>query len=236
MAVRRTFRDVADDIAGVSSSSPTARDIELKSLDKVRRSLQWDAATELAKYGVLGPSLGQARFSVELPQGVQHWKYSWASPCSSTTSKHLLDDASQPGDQVFPPPNQEHGPLFPSSCRFNVETLKQWYKRIDTRGAGEITQKEFIVAMRTHRELLAMFSKMRGMELADSSDGRADPSQDWHAQREETLRIKAILKEVDTDGSGTLEWEEFVDFFRRTGMLLEYKTRRSACDERQGCT
>ena len=33
-------------------------------------------------------------------------------------------------------------------------------------------------------------------------------------RRKENYRIKEILKEVDTDGSGTMEWDEFVDFFR----------------------
>mmetsp|Transcript_30841 Transcript_30841/g.48074 ORF Transcript_30841/g.48074 Transcript_30841/m.48074 type:complete len:429 (-) Transcript_30841:185-1471(-) len=43
----------------------------------------------------------------------------------------------------------------------------------------------------------------------------------------EVSKIKEILSEVDTDGSGSMEWPEFVEFFKRAGMLLEYKTRNS---------
>merc|ERR1712070_796074 len=60
--------------------------------------------------------------------------------------------------------------------------------------------------------------------------------QDVHSLRDEIYRIKEILKEVDTDGSGTMEWDEFVDFFRRAGLLLEYHTeynlnRTTLCSE-----
>jgi hypothetical protein len=44
-----------------------------------------------------------------------------------------------------------------------------------------------------------------------------------HEKRQEIYRIKQILRDVDTDNSGTMEWNEFVDFFRRAGFLLEYR-------------
>merc|ERR1712187_312965 len=46
--------------------------------------------------------------------------------------------------------------------------------------------------------------------------------QEAQRKREEIYRIKEILREVDTDGSGTMEWSEFLDFFKRAGFLLEY--------------
>lgn len=45
--------------------------------------------------------------------------------------------------------------------------------------------------------------------------------------KREISKIKEILSEVDIDGSGSMEWPEFVDFFKRAGLLLEYKTRDS---------
>lgn len=43
-------------------------------------------------------------------------------------------------------------------------------------------------------------------------------------EKEKIYKMKEILETIDKDGSGTMEWEEFVDFFRQAGLLLEYKT------------
>jgi len=37
--------------------------------------------------------------------------------------------------------------------------------------------------------------------------------------------VQALLEDVDEDKNGTLEWEEFIEFFRRAGYLLEYATK-----------
>jgi hypothetical protein len=41
----------------------------------------------------------------------------------------------------------------------------------------------------------------------------------------EMRRILKFLKEIDEDGNGTLEWDEFVAFFRKAGYLLEYSEK-----------
>lgn len=50
-------------------------------------------------------------------------------------------------------------------------------------------------------------------------------SEDDHTSRlrVQLSRFRQILNELDGDGSGEMEWEEFVDFFRRCGLLLEYQ-------------
>merc|ERR1719230_571596 len=71
--------------------------------------------------------------------------------------------------------------------------------------------------------------KMQGTDVKNETflDGsKLSPGEEIRiAQKEENQRIKRIMEEVDTDGSGTMEWPEFVDFFRRAGMLLEYRTK-----------
>jgi hypothetical protein len=43
-------------------------------------------------------------------------------------------------------------------------------------------------------------------------------------RKAELMRLKNILKELDHDQDGCMGFDEFVEFFRRAGLLLEYKT------------
>lgn len=56
-------------------------------------------------------------------------------------------------------------------------------------------------------------------DIDDAGDDCADDKVN------ELKYIARILRDVDADGSGNLTWVELVDFFRRTGHLLEYETR-----------
>jgi Ca2+-binding EF-hand superfamily protein len=66
-----------------------------------------------------------------------------------------------------------------------------------------------------------------GSILVSSKGGIEQRNIQANHHREEIYRIKEILREVDTDNSGTMEWNEFVDFFRRAGFLLEYAVDHS---------
>lgn len=111
--------------------------------------------------------------------------------------------------------------------RFDKQRLKGWFKEIDQKNTGGISQREFIVAMRSMKGLQAMFCMVNGIEYVDTGTGSAMGEAAVQAKREEVRRIKEILTEIDTDGSGTMEWEEFVEFFRKAGLLLEYQTQES---------
>lgn len=110
--------------------------------------------------------------------------------------------------------------------KFNIPTLRRWFKEIDQDGGGFISRRELIVALRQHKDLQAVL-------LSSVQEGEQDDEEHpdvMQAKNAEMKRIIAIMHSVDTDGSGTMEWDEFVEFFRRSGFLLEYNTRSSLND------
>lgn len=178
-------------------------------IEAVRRALENDAVSQCKKYGSGAPSGGSARFHTELPSCPQHSKFSWRSDlnssCMSLNSAWTQDSTASM--HSF------------SGLGFNKRTLEKWFRDINRDGTGVITQRELIIALHHRPDLLNMFCRIHGVE-ATPSPGAEPPS-----RREEIIRIKEILKQVDQDGSGAMEWDDFVDFFRRAGMLLEYQTK-----------
>lgn len=115
--------------------------------------------------------------------------------------------------------------------KFNVNTLRRWFKEIDGDQSGSITRRELIVALRNHKELQTLLGQCGSAAQADTyrNPREAEPCP-IDAQNTEMKRIVKILHQVDTDGSGSVEWDEFVEIFRRGGYLVEYKTRASLND------
>jgi len=55
----------------------------------------------------------------------------------------------------------------------------------------------------------------------------------WKEQKDVATLVKSMLKMwpmIDTDKNGTLEWEEFIEFFRINGFFLEYRTKDNPKD------
>jgi len=175
---------------------------KMTSLDLVRHALVRDAAEQVRKYGAAEANARTARFNVQLPKSPQHAKYSWnVSPRKKEICDEETEDWAGSGAQP------------PSAVRFNMQTLQSWFREIDQDGTGEISQRELICALRKKKDLKDMLCSMNG-GARTAVDLKAD-----------IRRMIDVLKDVDTDGSCSLDWDEFVNFFRREGLLLEYKTR-----------
>lgn len=121
------------------------------------------------------------------------------------------------------------------TTKYDMHTLETWFKLLDRDSSGSITQRELIVALRGKPRMQEIFMQTGGFsEQQQEGEG---PNDDWagggvrpseyksHLRRQEIYRIKEILADIDEDGNGCMEWPEFVDFFRRAGLLLEYHTR-----------
>jgi len=190
---------------------------EMNGLSVVQRALEEDAARQNKKYNCHAPNPASARFTVDLPQSPQNTKYSSSGKFSMSmpSTPNPLDDPEEGWMRTL------------SSCRFDKRTLGQLFKRIDRDGSGQISQRELICALRNHPDITALFVNRSPMGQGGHLSTTVVRHRDQKAQREEIRRIKEVFSEVDTDGSGSMEWGEFVDFFRRSGLLLEYQTRQS---------
>jgi len=99
--------------------------------------------------------------------------------------------------------------------RFDKRTLSQWFREMDRADSGIISRRQLIVALRQRPEYqAAIFCR------TDSGE----------AQHEENARIIGILKDIEGDGCGNLKWDDFILFFRRAGLLLEYHMDRDLDD------
>lgn len=193
----------------------------LKGLSLVSEALKRDAELQSRKYGGAEPKGVAARFQISLPRSPQHDKL--MSPRASP--RCLPQEPRKPSTA----PVGAMRDAF-DQVRFDMTTLKQWFRQLDEDGSGAVSQREIVMQLRKRRDLLALMSASAG-GIQARSPGRKEATYSIPGAkgsvREEVYRIKALLSELDEDGNGYLEWPEFVAFFRRSGMLLEYVTETS---------
>jgi len=105
-------------------------------------------------------------------------------------------------------------------ARFDKLTLTQWFKDMDKDGNGSVDKKEWLGFMRSNPQLRQFL--LRGDALPQQGACPTDAAQRMQDDAREFRRLLQIWRDIDTDKNGTLEFEEFVDFFRQSGNLLEY--------------
>eukprot|EP00747_Dinoflagellata_sp_TGD_P179649 gnl/TRDRNA2_/TRDRNA2_30771_c0_seq1.p1 gnl/TRDRNA2_/TRDRNA2_30771_c0~~gnl/TRDRNA2_/TRDRNA2_30771_c0_seq1.p1 ORF type:complete len:354 (-),score=68.75 gnl/TRDRNA2_/TRDRNA2_30771_c0_seq1:71-1132(-) len=208
---------------GKNDSSP-----RMTGLDKVQESLERDMEEQTRKYrGSPTPNIDTARFHFQLPVGPQSDKYSKSrnqllvsGQLAVTGGRH---DRSESDSKESPSKTRRGG------ARFNIRTLKHWFQELDIKDTGSIQARDLLVSLRKRDDLQAMLcvaASVGDEESVEETKNASTAEEKTKARREEMKRIRGILASIDTDGSGSLEWEEFVDFFRRSGLLLEYETVR----------
>jgi hypothetical protein len=183
-----------------------------------------------------------ARFSITPPTTPQHTKYSRQSKQVMRNEEH--EKAAACVAKIVPGVRKSMigvSRRFPHGVAYDVRRLEKWFQKIDTDGSGEVTVRKMIVGILTDQELLDLFFLLR------EGDGVLNPGSAPEApsifkkphlgqiDKSDLSWIKETMRRVDKDGNMTMEWTEFVEFFRRTGLLLEYKTKeqlnRSALGE-----
>lgn len=104
-------------------------------------------------------------------------------------------------------------------------TLLKWFISMDTDMSGEISKDEFVAFLRKNAHLQTM---MLGQLKDTTSDGICESLTPRRARRSrEALGVKRMVKlfkEIDENRNGQMDFEEFVEFFRQAGFLLEYRT------------
>lgn len=200
-------------------------------LDAVCRALEGDVVAQREKYLGLEPQLHTARFHVTLPRSPQNSKLSWrscgagaprgahrvapspasdgstATPDSAASLSSRRSAAASAGALLKAARAGQHAA---APARTSKLTLLQMFRDIDYTGCGVVTQRQLVVALQKRPEYAGAFAQRPG----------------GASQLEGAHRIREILDQVDTgtDGSGDrgLNWDAFVDFFRRAGLFLQY--------------
>lgn len=109
---------------------------------------------------------------------------------------------------------------------YSVSRLEEWFLLLDTNRSGEVTVRKLILGMMKHQEIMDLVFLLR-----EKSEGRL-----WQLKpenrptagkltRDDMQWVRAMLEELGSGGGASMTWPEFVDFFRQTGLLLEYSTR-----------
>lgn len=205
-------------------------------LEQVREALGKDADEQRQKYGAEDPDSKSARYNVPLPRSPQHDKYSWMR----VKEAHANDEESEADDALQS--------SVPANMRFNAATLRKWFKDIDREDTGLISTREAIVAIRRHQAKGMMDWLCRedpskppsvitepGMQFLTMSREITDPvglgegKSEKKAKKNDLHRVRKRMAEINPNPPkpDCIEIDDFIDFFRRAGLLLEYKAKNS---------
>lgn len=113
----------------------------------------------------------------------------------------------------------EHVPATDDRPRFDILTLRQVFNDMDTDQNGGVDKYEWMQYLRENPRLKSLV--LRGCyDLNEKVDGGQVKQ-----EAKEMRRLLKVWRELDQDRNGSLEWEEFVEYFRRNGLFLEYQTK-----------
>jgi Ca2+-binding EF-hand superfamily protein len=195
----------------------------MTALDQVRLALEKDERSQSEKYGSTEPTCLSARFHVTLPQSPQHSKFCYRPSSEkrrANSANAKGDDGQEQNTETAEPVSQDQVTVpigGKGRERYDKRTLLQWFRDMDQSDSGFVTTRAIIVFLR-QRRVQAMRQKHDFSEEA------------LLAQRNEVHRIHEMIKGVDKDGKGSVNWDDFTDIFRRAGILLEYDADRTNFD------
>jgi len=165
------------------------------------------------------------------------------NPPSSASSSLQSDSDSDSESGLSPEPQQleskfenssddstpkqvEHGPN--EKTVYDACTIRTWFMMMDQDGDGIISKDEFVRFLREHPALQKMLfagsSSLRGQNEDGDADGERAPTQELTIMAQAVLqrRMIKLFNEIDVNRNKQMEFEEFLEFFRRAGYVLEY--------------
>lgn len=115
---------------------------------------------------------------------------------------------------------------------FFVEKVEAWYRAVDTKGAGKVSQLEFRMALQEHVELQLLVCRATGITWSEQSRNRymrrnaigllgLSIEERSAVIVEERKRMKAIIDQLEWGEDRKLDCKGFLAVFRKSGMLLE---------------
>eukprot|EP00746_Dinoflagellata_sp_MGD_P072840 gnl/MRDRNA2_/MRDRNA2_29551_c0_seq1.p1 gnl/MRDRNA2_/MRDRNA2_29551_c0~~gnl/MRDRNA2_/MRDRNA2_29551_c0_seq1.p1 ORF type:complete len:394 (+),score=66.49 gnl/MRDRNA2_/MRDRNA2_29551_c0_seq1:101-1282(+) len=120
-------------------------------------------------------------------------------------------------------------PQTPQKVAFDECTVRVMFMEMDTDASGSITKEEFINYLRSRPQMQnVMYNAFKPGETGE---------QDSSPRASRVMGIKKIItlfKAVNQEGNGLATWDEFLDFFRRIGLLITYTTPNNPRDRLAG--
>jgi len=212
---------------------------QLKTVSKTEAALERDKQRLSARYQANLTSrfqrlpVSSARYNISLPGRDENMRYSKPreAPDTMRFTQESLEIPGRRGRNALKMgevqvKNKEVRDNRPAQhVQYNLKRLEQWFKLMDLNNSGEVTVRKLIVGMLKHQELLDLFYLLK-----DGGSDAAEPNfQDrpkiGQLTKADMEWVSDVLNDLDQDGNASMDWPEFVDFFRKTGLLLEYKTR-----------
>lgn len=179
--------------------------------------------------------MDSARYHVKLPSTPQHMKYAARSPANLVfTHEQGVSSKAGTGRKTLKKGqtavlSHKIGDGMPKTRQrvaYNIKRLEGWFNLMDTNCSGEITVRKLIVGMMKHQELCDLFYILKDDGKNDIwGINPNDRPKVGHLTKDDMDWIREILTNLDQDGNSSMDWPEFVDFFRNAGLLLEYSTR-----------
>lgn len=111
--------------------------------------------------------------------------------------------------------------------RFDALTLRQWFSEMDVQKVGHIGKNEWMKFLNSHDNKKLKQIILHGVYALPGRDINIISEKETQREKEalEMRRLLKIWRQLDKNGNGTLEWEEFLNFFRRADMLLEFSDK-----------
>eukprot|EP00747_Dinoflagellata_sp_TGD_P211209 gnl/TRDRNA2_/TRDRNA2_84410_c0_seq1.p1 gnl/TRDRNA2_/TRDRNA2_84410_c0~~gnl/TRDRNA2_/TRDRNA2_84410_c0_seq1.p1 ORF type:complete len:314 (+),score=31.00 gnl/TRDRNA2_/TRDRNA2_84410_c0_seq1:64-942(+) len=135
------------------------------------------------------------------------------------------------GSQLVLPPIQPtvQSPDSQPLPKFDTLTLREWFNKMDEDRTGSITKPRWLEFLRRNPEFRTIILG-RGMTKLITKVSFKNLHEEARQLRQEKRHLGHLWTELDTDGNGTLEWDEFLEFFSKTGRLLVYETKDNPRD------
>jgi len=108
---------------------------------------------------------------------------------------------------------------------YDIHRLEEWFKLIDTNQSGEITVRKLIIAMMRYQDIMDLIYLLKEKSSGIWQLKPAERPTAGKLTREDMQWVRGILTELGSDGHTKMCWTEFVEFFRQSGLLMEYETR-----------
>eukprot|EP00746_Dinoflagellata_sp_MGD_P153823 gnl/MRDRNA2_/MRDRNA2_84477_c0_seq3.p1 gnl/MRDRNA2_/MRDRNA2_84477_c0~~gnl/MRDRNA2_/MRDRNA2_84477_c0_seq3.p1 ORF type:complete len:378 (+),score=72.11 gnl/MRDRNA2_/MRDRNA2_84477_c0_seq3:117-1250(+) len=172
----------------------------------------------------------------QLPSTVEPTPRPPASPKQSMSPKTRKLQSQTPNGSR---PGSPAGARSPRAL-FDRLTIRQMFMEMDVDSSGEVSKQEFKSYFLAHPKIKGAIAHKRNLaELAEQGFNTSDqPNRESGmsaamAEAIEMRRVLKLLKHLDTNQSGSLDFDEFLAFFQTAGYLVEYESRspRDQMDE-----